>query len=125
MAVPTKANVKLYDGNTVHVQVIGIILCCFPNCPIIYPVGLVYYFPVHPSNNISSGTLKCDVKFQNFTSKPIEHCDFVDPQGRSWISPYHRRDNLDHLQIKNIKVNPRKKNDIVVPTVYELSKYNL
>ena len=38
--VPTKATVKLANGNTVHAQGIGIILCPFPECPIIYPVGL-------------------------------------------------------------------------------------
>ena len=26
--------------------------------------------------------------FLKVTYKPLEHCDFVDPQGRSWISPY-------------------------------------
>ena len=47
--VKTKATVKLANGNTGHAQVIGIILCYFPNCLIIYPVGPVYYFQVtHP-----------------------------------------------------------------------------
>ena len=41
MFVPTRANLKLANGNTGHAQVIGIILCPFPNFPIIYPVGLV------------------------------------------------------------------------------------
>ena len=66
--VPTKDTVKLANVNTVHAQVIGIILCRFPNCFIVYPVGPVYYFPGHPSNNISSGDLKfyncqCTTKF--------------------------------------------------------------
>ena len=39
MFVPIKANVKLANINTGHAQGIGIILCCFNNCPIIYPVG--------------------------------------------------------------------------------------
>ena len=34
--VTTKANVKLANGNTLYAQSIGIILCCFPNCTIIY-----------------------------------------------------------------------------------------
>ena len=42
MFVPTKATVKLANGNTVHAQVIGIILYCFPNCSVIYPVGPVF-----------------------------------------------------------------------------------
>ena len=79
MFVPTKATVKLDNGNTVHAQGIGIILCCFPNCLIIYPVGPVYFFPGHPSNNISSGALKFYIGFKKVTSEPIEHCDFVDP----------------------------------------------
>ena len=58
MFVPNKAMVKLANVNTVHSQVIGIILCCFPNCSIIYPVGPVYYCPGQPSKTISSGALK-------------------------------------------------------------------
>ena len=61
MFVPIKANVILSNGNTVHSQVIGIILCRFPNCPSIYPVGKVYYFPGDPYITISSGALKCYV----------------------------------------------------------------
>ena len=57
MFVPTKATVKLANGNTVHAQGIGIILCRFPNFSIIYPVGPVYYCSGHPSNTISSGAL--------------------------------------------------------------------
>ena len=85
---PNKNTVKLANGNTGHAEGIGIILCRFPYCLIIYPVGPVYYFPGHPSNAISSGDLKFYVGFQKVTSKPLEHCDFVDPQGHSWRSPY-------------------------------------
>ena len=46
-----------------HVQGIGIILCQFPNYLIIYPVGPVYYCPGHPSNTISSGSLKFYIGF--------------------------------------------------------------
>ena len=83
MFSPTKATVKLANINMVHSQVIGITLCHFTNCSIIYPVGPVYYFPVHPSNTISSGTLKFYVGIQNFTFEPLEHCEVFDPQGRS------------------------------------------
>ena len=55
--------VKLANGNMGHAQKIGIILCCFPNCSIIYPVGPVYYCPGHPSNTISSGALKFYIGF--------------------------------------------------------------
>ena len=88
MYVPTKANVKLANGNTVHAQGIGIILCRFPKCSIIYQVGPVYYCPGHHSNTISSGDLKFYIGFKKIKSEPLEHCDFVDPQGRSWRSPY-------------------------------------
>ena len=63
MFVPTKATVKLANGNTGHAQGIGIILCRFPNCSIIYPVGPVYYCPGHPSKTISSGALKFYIGF--------------------------------------------------------------
>ena len=48
MFVPTKATLKLANGNTGHAQEFGIILCRFTNCPIIYPVEPVYYFLGHP-----------------------------------------------------------------------------
>ena len=57
MSVTTKSTVKLAIVNTVHAQGIGIILCRFPNCSVIYLVGIVYYCPGHPSNTISLGAL--------------------------------------------------------------------
>ena len=78
MFVPTKATMKMADENTGHAQAIGIILCRFPNCSIIYPAVTVYYCTGHPSNTISSGDLKFYVGFQTVTSEPIEHCDFFD-----------------------------------------------
>ena len=74
MFFPTKANVKLANGNTRDAQGIGIIPCRFPNFSIIYPVGPVNYCPGDPPNTISSGALKCYVGFQKVTSQPIEHC---------------------------------------------------
>ena len=56
--VPTKDVVKLDNGNRGDAQEIGIILCHFPDCLIIYPVGPVHYCPGHPSNTIS-----CALKF--------------------------------------------------------------
>ena len=123
--VPTKSTVKLANGNTGHAQGIGIILCCFPNCSIIYPVGPVYYCLGHPSNSISSGALKFYVGFQKVTSKPLEHCNFVDPQGHSWISSYQTQNNLDYIQIKIVKVKPHRDRNIVVTAVCELSKQNI
>ena len=86
MFIPTKADVKFSNGNMVHSQEIGIILCNFPVCPIIYTVVPVYYCPGHPSNTISLGGIKFYFVFQIFTSEHLEHCDFVDPQGISWES---------------------------------------
>ena len=108
MFVPTKVTVKLANGNTGHAQGIGIILCRFPNCSIIYPVGPVYYCPGHPSNTISSESLKFYIGFKKVTSEPLEHCDFVDPQGCSWRSPYQTRNNLEYLQLKMFKINPHR-----------------
>ena len=99
MFVPTKDTVKLANGNTRYAQVIRIILCCFPICSIIYPVGPVYDFPYHPSNTISSGELNLYVGFQKVTSEPLEFFDFVEPQGSSWRSPYQTQNNIDYLQI--------------------------
>ena len=58
MFVPTKATEKLANVKTGCAQVIGIILCHFPNFSIIYPVVSVYYCRGHPSKSISSGDLK-------------------------------------------------------------------
>ena len=52
MFVPTTAIEKLADENMVHFQGIGIILCCFTHYLIINPMVPVYYFIVHPTNNI-------------------------------------------------------------------------
>ena len=72
MLVSTKATVKLDNGNTGHYQVIGIIICFFPNYPIIYPVLTVYYCPGHPSDNISSGALKCFLVFKRLHLKLLK-----------------------------------------------------
>ena len=58
-------------------------------------------------------------------SEPLEHCDFFNPQGRSWRSPYQTQNNIDYLQIEIFKVNPHRDNNIVVPTICVLSKQNL
>ena len=99
MFLPTKATVKLANGNTVHSQGVGIILCSFPKCLMIYPVGPFYYFPGHPSNTIPLGALKFYIGFKKFASETLEHCDYVDPQGRYWRSPYQTHNNLDYLQL--------------------------
>ena len=122
MFVPTKDTVKLAYENTGHAQVIGIILCLFPNCLIIYPVGPVCYFPGHPSNTISSGALKFYIGFKKVKSEPLEHCDFVDPQGSYWRSPYQNRNHLDYLQIEITRINPHRDKNIAVPTVCGISK---
>ena len=64
MFFPTNTTVKLDNGNMVHAQGIGIILCRFPNCLIIYPVITVYDCPCHPFNTISSGALKFYIYFE-------------------------------------------------------------
>ena len=118
MFVATKVTVKLSNRKTVHFQIIGINLCHFPNCPIIYTVGPVYYFPGHPSNIVSLGALKYYVGYHKvFSSKPVEHYDFVDPKIRSWRSPYHTQKNLEYLQIEIFKVNPQLNMNIFIPTV--------
>ena len=50
--VPTKANVKPDNVNKDMTQELGLFVCRFPNCYIIYTVGPVYYFPGHPYNTI-------------------------------------------------------------------------
>ena len=87
MYVPTKATVKLANGKTRHDQGIGTILCCFDHCFFINQTVPVYYCPCYLSNKISSGALKSYAVFQKIKSESLEYCDFVDPQGCSWISP--------------------------------------
>ena len=64
--VPTKATVKSDNGTTGHAQGIGIILCRFPNCSVVYTVRPFYYCPGHPYNNISSGDLKFYIVFLGY-----------------------------------------------------------
>ena len=122
MLVQTEANAGLDDGNMVHARVIEIIFCIFLTYPIIYQLGTVYYCTNHPSNTISSLTLKCYVGFQKVTSEPLEHSDFVYHQGHTCIPPYKNRQNLDYLQIEIIKVNPLRNKVIVFTTVCGPSK---
>ena len=77
MLVPTKATVKLANVNTRHDQGIWIILCRFPYCPIIYPVGPVYYCTCKLYNTISLVALKFYIGFQKVTYETLEHCDFL------------------------------------------------
>ena len=63
-----------------HAQVIGFVLCHFPKCSIICPVGPVDYCPGHASNTISLGTLPFYVGFQKVAYEPLEHCYFDYPQ---------------------------------------------
>ena len=79
MFVPTKATVKLVNGNTWHNQWIGIILCWFTHCSIIYPVVPIYYFPGHSPNTISSVALNLYVGSQKVASEILDHCDFCWP----------------------------------------------
>ena len=62
---------------------LGLFYFLFPNYSVIYPVVPVYYCPGHPPNTISSGALKFYAVFQKFTYKPLDNCDFVEPQGCS------------------------------------------
>ena len=122
MFVPSKATVKLANVNTGYAQVIGIFLCRFPSCYIVYPVVPVYHFPGHPSNTISSGALKIYVDLQTVTSEPLEHCDFVEPPGCYWRSSYHNQNNIDYPQIEFFKVNPHRDRNIGFPTVCAIFK---
>ena len=88
--VPTKANFKLSNGNTVHAQVIGVISCHFLNYPVINPVVLVYYYyPGYRSNTISFVAKTFYVGLLKVASEPILYCGCVDTQGRTLRSPYH------------------------------------
>ena len=80
--------INKFNGSTGHAQEIGISIPHFPNCLIINPVGPFYYCPGHLSNTISLVALKVYVIFQKVTHESLEHCDFFDPQGGSWRSPY-------------------------------------
>ena len=93
MFVPTKANMKLSTYNKVHAQGIGVVLCHFTNHHIIYSLVPVYYCPDHAKNKILLGAIKCYVGFKTIISEPLEHCDCVDPKGRSWRSPTGPRKN--------------------------------
>ena len=121
MFVSTNNTVKVANGNMGHAQGAGIILCCFSDCSVIFPLVKVYCCPGHSSKNILSGVLKFYVGFQNVASEPLEHCDFVDPQGCSLISPYQTQKNLACIQTEMFTLKPQRNRNIVVPNVYVLS----
>ena len=59
------------------------------------------------------------------TFEPLEHCDFVDPQGHSWRSIYQNCNNIDYLQLEMVNINPHRDKNIFVPTVCGISKQTL
>ena len=124
MFFPTRATVKLANGNMWHTQWIGIISCFFTRCSIIYPVGPVYYFPNHSTNTISPVSLNFNIGSQKVASEPLKHCDFVDLHCCAWRSPYQTKNNLNYLQIEIVKFNPQRNRNICVPTIYAISKKN-
>ena len=85
----------------------------------------VNYCSGHPSNTISSDALKFYVVFQKKSSEPLEHCDFVEPQGCSWRSPYQTQNNIDYIQIEISKFKTQRGSDIVVPALCDLSKQTI
>ena len=125
MFVPTKATVKLANGNTGHTQGIGIILYRFTNFTIIYSVVPVYYFTGHPYNTISLGDLKFYAGFKNVTYVPLEHCDYVESLVCYWRSPYQTKDNLEYLQIEIFKVNLQRTQKYSVQIFFSLSRHNI
>ena len=122
MFSPTNFNMKFYNGNIGHAKGTGVVLCRFPNCPFIYPVGPVYNIPVHPSNTISSVTLKFYVGFQKITSEPLEYCGFVFPQVHLCRSPYQTQNNLYYLHINIFRFKTQTNIYITAPTVCGISK---
>ena len=99
MFVPTKANLKSANWYTVHAQGIGIILCGFTNCTIIYLVESVYYCPGHPFNTVSLGLLKWNVGFQKVLSETLENFDFPSPSRLFLDIPLPESKILNYLQI--------------------------
>ena len=81
-------------------------------------------FPRSPLQNHLIGCPQILYWLSKITYETLKHCDFVDPQGSSWISPYHNHKNLDYLQINFFKVKPQRNRNIVVSTVSALSKLN-
>ena len=78
----------LANGNMGHAQVIGIILCSFPNCPIIYPVGTVYYFQITlptPFHRVPSNVM---LVFKKFTSEPLEHSCPIFSRITTWMTGF-------------------------------------
>ena len=57
--------------------------------------------------------------------EPLEHYDFVDPQGLSWRPPYQTQNNSEYLQPDIVKANPQRNIDIVVPTICVLYNNNI
>ena len=118
--VPTKNNTKLVNGNTVNDQGICIILCCFKNCHIIYPVGIVYYCPGHQSNTISLVALKFMLIFKRLSLDLYKF--FLLWTFNLVLGSHHTGPPKmwTIFKLRFVKVKPKRNKDIVVPTVYDL-----
>ena len=125
MFVPTKQNVKLSYKSTGHAQGIGIILCHFPNCTIIYSMGPVYYCPVQPSNILSLGTLKYMLNFKRLQLNLVNVLTLFTFKVVLGDHPTRLKTIQTILKSKFVKVNYRRKPIFLVPTVSALSEINL
>ena len=122
MFLPTKDTMKLSNRNKGHSQGIGIILFCFTDCSIIYPVGPVYYFPGQPSNTISPGVLKFYVGFKKLHMNLLNIVTMLTLKVVLGDHLTRLKTILTILKYKFVKANPHRDKNTVVPTVCALSK---
>ena len=123
MFVPTKATLKLANGSTGHAQGIDIILRHFPKCSIIYiHLGQFIIFQV------TLPTLYHQVPSSFILILKMIHLNLLKIVTlltlKVVLGDQHTRLTtiFDYLHLEIVKINPYRDNNIVVPTVYGISK---
>ena len=120
--VLTKATVKLANGNTGYSQGIRIILCCFPNFSIKYPVGPVYYCPFTlptPSHKVPSNLM---LIFKRLHLNLLNIVTVLKLKVVLGDHPTKLKTIYTIFILKFVKANPQRNRDIFVPTILALSK---
>ena len=125
MFVPTKTTVKLANGNRVHAQGIVIIVCRFPKCSIIIHLDqfIILHFTLPtPSHKVPSNFM---LDFKRLCLNLLSIVILLTLKVVLGDHPTRLKTILTIFKYKFVKVNSHRDSNIVVPTVYALSRQNL
>ena len=125
MFVPTKATVKFLmetQDMPKEMRLFYVILLTVSLYIWWYQFIIVQVTLPTPSHQVPSNFMRV---FKRLHLNLLNIVNFVDPQGRSWRSPYQTQKNYNIFKNKFVKVNPQRNRNVFVPTVCTISKQNL